>query len=75
MRLPPRCFPSLVQARSIDDVPVMALTLWGEPYDDVQLRAMAAQLQETLKSCRTFRRSPSSAVGRGVSPSIWTPPH
>jgi len=39
----------LVKARSIDDVPVMALTLWGARYDDVQLRQMAGQLQETLK--------------------------
>ena len=49
MRLPPGASGPLVHARSIDHVPVMALTLWGEPYDDVQLRAMAAQLQETLK--------------------------
>ena len=49
LRLPRGASRPLVQARSIDDVPVMALTLWGAPYDDVQLRAMAAQLQETLK--------------------------
>ena len=47
--LPPGATPPLVQARSIDDVPVMALTLWGAGYDDAQLRQMAAQLQETLK--------------------------
>ena len=39
----------LVKARSIDDVPVMALTLWGSGYDDVQLRGFAVQLQESLK--------------------------
>ena len=39
----------LVKAQSIDNVPVMALTLWGAGYDDVRLRQMAAQLQETLK--------------------------
>jgi multidrug efflux pump subunit AcrB len=38
-----------VQLRSIDDVPVMSLTLWGTGYDDVRLRAMARQLQEVLK--------------------------
>jgi multidrug efflux pump subunit AcrB len=38
-----------VVARSIDDVPVMALTLWGPQYDDVALRQMGAQLQEALK--------------------------
>jgi multidrug efflux pump subunit AcrB len=39
----------VVQARSIDNVPIMALTLWGASYDDVTLRRLAAQLQETLK--------------------------
>ena len=47
--LPPGASPPLVKARSIDDVPVMALTLWGAGYDDVRLRQMAVQLQETLK--------------------------
>ena len=47
--LPPGASPPLVQARSIDDVPVMALTIWGARYDDVQLRALATQLQEVLK--------------------------
>ncbi len=47
--LPPGASPPLVQLRSIDDVPVMALTLWGHGYDDVRLRAMARQLQEVLK--------------------------
>src|SRR4029453_4102697 len=46
---PPGASPPLVNPRSIDDVPVMALTLWGPDYDDVRLRQMAAQLQETLK--------------------------
>jgi multidrug efflux pump subunit AcrB len=49
MRLPPGASSPLVQVRSIDDVPVMALTLWGRGYDDVQLRQMGGQLQEALK--------------------------
>jgi len=47
--LPAGASPPFVQLRSIDDVPVMALTLWGPGYDDVRLRAMARQLQEALK--------------------------
>jgi multidrug efflux pump subunit AcrB len=47
--LPAGASPPFVQLRSIDDVPVMALTLWGAGYDDVRLRAMARQLQEVLK--------------------------
>jgi multidrug efflux pump subunit AcrB len=47
--MPPGATSPLVKARSIDDVPVMALTLWGAGYDDMQLRQMAGQLQEALK--------------------------
>jgi multidrug efflux pump subunit AcrB len=47
--LPSGASAPVVQARSIDNVPIMALTLWGERYDDVALRRLAAQLQETLK--------------------------
>jgi multidrug efflux pump subunit AcrB len=47
--LPRDALPPAVRPRSIDDVPVMALTLWGEGYDDTALRALAAQAQEALK--------------------------
>jgi multidrug efflux pump subunit AcrB len=47
--LPPGASAPMVRARSIDDVPVMALTLWGKAYDDQALRQMAAQMQESLK--------------------------
>jgi multidrug efflux pump subunit AcrB len=47
--LPEGASPPIVQARSIDDVPVMALTLWGRGYDEVQLRQVAAQVQDSLK--------------------------
>ena len=43
MRLPPGASAPLVQVRSIDDVPVMALTLWGPGYDDVRLRQIGGQ--------------------------------
>jgi multidrug efflux pump subunit AcrB len=47
--LPAGAGPAVVKLRSIDDVPVMALTLWGARYDDVALRQMAAQLLEAIK--------------------------
>ena len=47
-RIPPGASPPLVQPRSIDDVPIVAVTLWGPRHDDVQLRAVAAQLREAL---------------------------
>ena len=41
--------PPIVKLRSIDDVPVMAITLWGEGYDDYRLRQVAGQLHDALK--------------------------
>ena len=48
--LPPEATPPLVRSRSIDDVPVLALTLWSERYDALTLRRMAAELREDLAS-------------------------
>ncbi len=48
--MPPGVMPPLVKPRSIDDVPVMALTLWGERYDDAELRRFAAQIRDTVKT-------------------------
>ena len=48
-RMPPGASPSIVKARSIDDVPILALTLWGENYDAYQLRQMADELEHTIK--------------------------
>ena len=39
----------LVKARSIDDVPILALTLWGKNYDAYHLRLMAAELEHSIK--------------------------
>ncbi|HET9467268.1 MAG TPA: efflux RND transporter permease subunit [Vicinamibacterales bacterium] len=47
--LPAGTPPPMVKRRSIDDVPIMALTLWGEGYDDFQLRQMAGQLHDAIK--------------------------
>jgi len=47
--LPADATTPVVRARSIDDVPIMAVTLWGDGYDDAQLRQLGAQLSEALK--------------------------
>src|SRR5688572_357109 len=46
---PPDAPPPVVKLRSIDDVPVMAITLWGKDYDDYRLRQVAGQLHDALK--------------------------
>ncbi len=40
--------PPLVKVRSIDDVPMMALTLWSDHYDGYQLRQIAGELRNEL---------------------------
>ena len=41
--------PPLIKPMSIDDVPIVTLTLWGEKYDWYSLRRFAATLQNELK--------------------------
>jgi len=41
--------PPLVKPRSIDDVPILALTLWSKRYGDFELRRIAAQVHDTIK--------------------------
>jgi multidrug efflux pump subunit AcrB len=39
----------IIKVRSIDDVPILALTLWGKNYDAYQLHLIAAELEDSLK--------------------------
>ena len=50
--IPPGVSQPLVKPRSIDDVPILALTLWGEHYDSFQLRQLAASLEDEIKEIR-----------------------
>jgi multidrug efflux pump subunit AcrB len=47
-RIPPGALPPIVKPRSIDDVPIVAVTLWGDGYADDLLRRVAAQLREAF---------------------------
>ena len=38
-----------VKPRSIDDVPILALTFWSKRYGDFELRRIAAQVDDTIK--------------------------
>ena len=47
-RMPQGASQSMVKARSIDDVPILALTLWGPNYDGYQLRQMAEEVRHEI---------------------------
>jgi multidrug efflux pump subunit AcrB len=47
-RLPPGVVGPVVKPRSIDDVPILAVTLWSARYADDQLRALAVQLRDAI---------------------------
>ncbi|HFB98706.1 MAG TPA: efflux RND transporter permease subunit, partial [Bryobacterales bacterium] len=47
--IPPGASPPLIKPRSIDDVPILALTFWSERYDDFQLRQVAGQVHDVVK--------------------------
>ena len=47
--IPPGASPPLVKPRSIDDVPILALTLSSQRYGDFELRQIAAQVDDTIK--------------------------
>ncbi len=46
--IPPGAIGPLVKPRSIDNVPIVAITLWSPRYDDFQLRILAAQLRDAI---------------------------
>ena len=48
-RIPPGVSPPLIKPRSIDDVPILALTLWGKNYDGYRLRRIAEELNHAIK--------------------------
>ncbi|MBX3278897.1 MAG: efflux RND transporter permease subunit [Acidobacteria bacterium] len=47
--IPPGASTPLVKPRSIDDVPILALTLASDRYDGFTLRRIAAQLHDSIK--------------------------
>ncbi len=48
--IPPGASPPLVKPRSIDDVPILALTLSSDRYDHYALRRVATELNDQIKT-------------------------
>ena len=48
-QIPPGVSQPIIKPRSIDDVPILALTLWGKGHDPYELRRVAAELKNSIK--------------------------
>jgi multidrug efflux pump subunit AcrB len=60
-RIPPGITQPMIRARSIDDVPILSVTLWSEHYNGQQLRAMADEIQHRVE--QTPDVSESTVIG------------
>ena len=49
---PKGVYEPLIKTRSIDDVPMLGLTLWSEKYSDFQLRQMTEELASEVKKIK-----------------------
>ncbi len=47
--IPPGASQPLVKPRSIDDVPILAMTFWSKQYGDYELRRVVAQVHDAVK--------------------------
>ncbi len=47
---PPGITPPLIKVRSIDDVPMLTLTLWSDSYESYDLRQLAAEVKNEIMS-------------------------
>ncbi|HUH35734.1 MAG TPA: efflux RND transporter permease subunit [Moheibacter sp.] len=58
---PSGVYPPIVKTRSIDDVPMLGLTLWSEKYDDYQLRQIGEEVSSEIKKIKDV--SLSNVIG------------
>ena len=59
--------PPLVKPRSIDDVPIWALTFWSPTQDSATLRQIAAEVENEIKTHSRKFRTPRSSEACGAS--------
>ena len=48
--IPPGCSMPLLKPRSIDDVPIVVLTFWGEGYDAFTLRRIVSEVDDEIRN-------------------------
>ncbi len=72
--LPPGAAEPLVAPKSIDDVPILALTLWSERYDHGTLRTLAREVADELKkSENTAETTITGGLSRQVRVTLDAP--
>ena len=87
-RMPIGVMPPLIKSRTIDDVPILALTFHSSRYDHATLRQLAVQVEDTIKALpqvaettviggqpRSIRvlLDPQRMASRNLSPSVLVP--
>jgi multidrug efflux pump subunit AcrB len=50
--LPEGVYPPLLKTRSIDDVPMLGLTLWSDTYNDYQIRQLAEEVTSEIEKIK-----------------------
>jgi multidrug efflux pump subunit AcrB len=60
-QIPPGVSQPIIKARSIDDVPILSVTLWGDHYDAYQLRAIAEEVHHNVEQIPNV--SESTVIG------------
>ncbi|OIR08135.1 efflux pump membrane transporter BepE [mine drainage metagenome] len=87
-RIPPGASMPLIKPRSIDDVPILALTFHSKHYDHLMLRRIAVQVQDEVKKIPLVAETtviggerreirvlldPQKLASRNLSPSVLVP--
>jgi multidrug efflux pump subunit AcrB len=72
-RIPAGISHPLIKVRSIDDVPIMALTLWGKNYDSTSCGKSRVNWRTNSSKLTTFPRRRSLADCHGRCAWCWTP--
>ncbi|MDD2272090.1 MAG: efflux RND transporter permease subunit [Desulfuromonadaceae bacterium] len=72
--LPPGALEPLVVPKSIDDVPILAVTLWSERYDHGTLRMLASEVADELKkSANTAETTITGGLSRQLRVTLDAP--
>jgi multidrug efflux pump subunit AcrB len=83
--IPPGASKPIIKPRSIDDVPILALTFWSNRYDSYTLRRVASEVDREIKSIDDISQTqiiggerrqirvlldPARMAGHGVAPAM-----